>query len=99
MYFCLGTGTGYFEDKTSFKKDEPDVRKPKYQVHSKSRKGEGYELVFDENENNRKPKYEEMSRGRDNRNDRYSSNDRNYNKRDREYKRDDSYKKDYIKKD
>lgn len=94
-----GTGTGYFEDKTSFKKDEPDVRKPKYQVHSKSRKGEGYELVFDENENNRKPKYEEMSRGRDNRNDRYSSNDRNYNKRDREYKRDDSYKKDYIKKE
>ena len=59
--WCLieGTGTGYFNDNKNFRPEDEKDRRPKFQINSKSRRGEGYDFVFDENEE--KPtKYEEI---------------------------------------
>lgn len=64
-----GTGTGFFDDnrnyqtKSNNKNDEEKNDRPQYRVNDKSRKGHGYDLVFDEaEEGNNGRKYEPIKK-------------------------------------
>ncbi len=46
-----GTGTGYFEDNKNFGNNEEE-KKSKFKINSKSRKGEGYDLIIDDEAEN-----------------------------------------------
>lgn len=94
-----GTGTGYFNEKPDFNKqnfkrdDEPEEKRSKFQIVSKSRKGEGYDLVFDETE--KKSKYESISNQKYSKSSRYESSDRYQHRTEhRSSHRDDRHKKD-----
>jgi peptidyl-prolyl cis-trans isomerase-like 4 len=83
-----GTGTGFFEDNRNYKagknsaNDENNSSKAQYRVNvnDKSRKGKGYDLVFDEDGtknsgNNSGRKYEPIKREHSNNNNKNNNND------------------------
>ncbi len=93
MIGVKGTGTGYFNEKPdfgkqNFKEDEAN-RRPKFQVNSKSKRGQGYDFIFDENDENnmgnRRIKYEEVKK--------YSKSDSNRDENPRDYSRRDVHQK------
>lgn len=56
-----GTGTGYFEDNRNFRDEmKREDSKQKFKFTDKSRRGQGYELIFDE-ENQQSSKYEPIT--------------------------------------
>ena len=94
-----GTGTGYFADNRNFKMNDEEKEKPKYRIKDTTRKGAGYNLVFDDNEHSeRDRKYEPIRKDyRHGRNepDQYKKGENKYYKdKERERKGDRSRERD-----
>ena len=72
-----GTGTGYFEDNKNFRDEmKREDSKQKFKFTDKSRRGHGYELIFDE-ESRESGKYEPVTE-RDHRHRRYEPSKTRY---------------------
>lgn len=88
-----GTGTGYFQDEKEAKK----YMSSEYRIKDKSKRGEGYSLLFDNNNKDYEQK-ESYKRRHDDTRDRYyqkdSSRDKNYHRK-RDESRDRHDKRDY----